>query len=229
MTAAATLVVLCAGCGAALAPPARSDVDFAASRAFTGAVEVGFGGDSGGIFQGTLRAPVAEMSATTGGRSEYLVGELWYFGHDVPSEEYGWALAGAGLRAPIGHFGKTGRLTAGSGVAAGCGGRYPGWEKGDTRCPAAMAAYFDVGVAVGFTDWLTGFAAYRVSRGWTPGRRDDRRPPTTDWHHVGAGIRADVGPFYSELHAGTASYSNHYTDDTHNLLGLSVGYRFDGK
>lgn len=207
------------GCGALLAPPARGDLDFAASKAFVGAAELTGGGVGGGAYQVTARVPVAKA-----GR-DHVVAEAWYFGHDVPGEQYGWGLVGAGLRATVAELGAAGRLTLGFGMAAGCGGRYASWQDADDRCPPATASYVDVGAAIPFTDWLAGFAGLRVSRGWSRGRRADHKPPTTDWHHVGAGLRADIGPLFATASLGTVSYSNYHTDDSELLIAVGVGLR----
>ena len=218
----ASIALLCgllSACGAALAPPATGQLGAAASRAFQGGTELVVSRISERAWQANAHIHVATDT----------VADVHLFLNDMPGAEYGWLMAGGGLRRRFGQTGDAVRMTMGFGVAMGAGGRWPAYREGDVRYPRATAAYIDVGAVIGTPwDWLTLFAEGRVQRAWAGGGREAHRPPTTDWALVGCGLRADHGRLFGSLHLGSATFTNYHSDGDVAVAGLSIGYHFMG-
>ncbi|GEM_PF-3063392 len=206
-----------AGCGAAMAPPATGEFGYSASKAFDKGVEVSASRINGGAWQATSHINVAKDT----------VADVHVLLNDVPGDEYGFLMGGAGLRHRLGQSGDPVRLTLGFGAAGGVGGRYPAWKEDDNRTPEVYAGYIDVGAVIATPwDWLTVFVEGRAQRGWAPGRNAEHKPPTTDWMQGGGGARVDYAGFFGVIHGGAANFSNYHADDSMRLVGLTLGYRF---
>ena len=236
------LVVFTSSCAASFSPPARGDMDFAATRVGPGQPEVEAGMMANALegFTGSLASRFAI--------SERYSAEFGFLRHSVevdPRDEEIFTMGSVGIRYLLSDFSKASDASAplnlnfGFGVGAGRGGQVAeehanaisgstpatGTDEEVDLSNRAVASYVDVGFNWRALDWLTPFCGARLQRSvsYSDGAG---APPTTDWLQVGVGVRADLENLYGVVSAQRFFYGNRLDEGGGGNVGFTVGWRF---
>ena len=236
--AAVTASALGGACGASFSPPARGEVDFAATRAEPGRPEL-----SGGISipEGTLH-----LDGRFALDSHNLI-EIGVIDHGLAngaflSDKHSFLLGSVGLRRRLGDPRDRLQWTLGTGIGAGVGGHADdgavkrawgaqkvGMSTEGAHLNPAAAAWLDVGVAWRVSDWFTPYVGGRIQRAFAGRGREPIAPPVTDWAQAGAGARFDVGSLWFGVDAQLVSYTNRLDEDMSVLIGTTWGWRWGAR
>lgn len=216
-------------CAGHFAPPARGDLDFAATRVGSGAPELALTGVSADGVSGQLGYRHAVTARDTL--------EAFAFDHKIPGRRNAFAMGGTGYRRHLSAVDSPVQSTLGFGTALGVGGQSTEWSDNVRHYPGALAGYLDMSVAWRVSSVVTLYAGGRfshtlafqwVDRDGANAVQDDALPPATDWVQGGGGVRFDAHPFFLTLDGGFASYSNRVKEDQGGVLSAGLGMRFGG-
>jgi hypothetical protein len=230
-TRAAILVALAMlatlGCGGSFAPPARTDLDFAAARLGPAATELQAGWLDSALHDGDHHG-VLQIGARHGVGAHDVI-EAYALNYSTPGQRYAFSMAGLGYRRHLAEPGAPIQASLGFGAGAGVGGSYKGWDDGAKHYPPAVSGYVDLGASYRALSFLTLYAGGRALRSVAPTGDKASQPPVTDWAHFGGGMRIDVQPFFLALDLGNASAMTRDGDEETRTFMLAVGAHLGGQ